>query len=375
MAELLFSLFELFGKLLTSLAFWIALGVLLLLILCVFWYRKMKLRALSCLEYSRSFSTDGVFVGDTLEFTEYLHNATAFPLLFANLDFFVPAGLTVDDVACKEYVKLTSVFHIPPYATLCKKHTVRADRRAHFLLESAAILYRNNEFTFACPIDFYAYPVPADASALVEEPLFRTGERIAGKKTVDDPFFISGIRPYQMGDPMRHINFRASVRAFSGGMRQLMCNSYDSSRNFDIMIILDMNEGGEDESRLSLEEKLESGLNCACYLFSESVRNGGNVGFAANLSANADRFVFIPCGSGEEHRKRILECFASLTTLGRRDYSVDALIKLCEPRIPREADVCLITSAVDAKLSATLGALESTGRCVSTITHAGGRCL
>ena len=174
---------------------------------------------------------------------------------------------------------------------------------------------------------------------------------------------------------MRHINFRASVRTFSGGMRQLMCNSYDSSRNFDIMIILDMNEGGEDESRLSLEEKLESGLNCACYLFAESVRNGGNVGFAANLSANADRYVFLPCGSGEEHRKRILECFASLTTLGRRDYSVDALIKLCEPRIPREADVCLITSSVDAKLSATLGSLESTGRCVSTITHSGGRCL
>ena len=172
---------------------------------------------------------------------------------------------------------------------------------------------------------------------------------------------------------MRAINFKASARGFSGGMRQLMSNDYDSSRNYNSMILLDLTSYSE--ALMDVEEQIEIGLRYACYLFCEALKNGGNVGFAANLSANADRYVFLPCGSGEEHRKRILECFASLTTLGRRDYSVDALIKLCEPRIPREADVCLITSSVDAKLSATLGALESTGRCVSTITHSGGRCL
>lgn len=375
MADIFFTLFDFFGRLLMSVPFWIVLAILLVIGILVLWYRKMKLRALSYLEYSRSFSTDGIFVGDTLEFTEYLHNATAFPLLFVNMDFFVPEGLTVDGLVCKQYVKLTSVFHIPPYATLCKKHTVRADRRARFSLESAAVIYRNNEFTFSAPISFYAYPTPADASALAEEPLFRAGEQIAGKKTVDDPFFISGIRPYQMGDPMKHINYRASVRTFSGGVRQLMCNSYDSSRNFDIMIVLDMHEGGEDTSGLSLEEKIEMGLRCACYLMCEAVRGGGNVGFAANLSPNSDKFVLIPCGSGEEHRKKILECFASLSTMGRRDYSIDALLRHCEPRIPRDADIFLITSFVDAKLAATLRALESTGRCVSTLSHAGGRCL
>lgn len=375
MADIVFALFDFFGRLLSSVAFWIAFLILLLVFLLCFWYRKMKLRALSRLEYSRAFSTDGVFVGETLELTEYLHNATAFPLFFVGLDFFVPAGLTVDQAVCREYVKLTSVFHIPPYATVCKKHTVIADRRAHFTLESAAILYRNNEFTFSAPIGFFAYPTPADPAAWMEEPLFRTGEAIAAKKTSDDPFFISGIRPYQMGDPLRHINFRASVRSFSAGVRQLMCNSYDSSRNFDIMIVLDMNEGGEAADMHSLEEKLEAGLHCACFLMCEAVRGGGNVGFAANLSPSSDRFVFIPCGSGEEHRKRILECFAALTTLGRRDYSIDALLRHCEPQIPRDADICLITSSVDAKLAATLKAIESTGRSVSTLSHVGGRCL
>lgn len=375
MAEIFFALFEFFGRLLLSPAFWLCLLVLLLLSLLVFWYRRMKLKALSGLEYSRAFSQRGIFMEETLELTEYLHNTTAFPLFFVNLDFFVPAGLTVDGKECREYVKLTSVFHIPPYATLCKKHTVKADKRAHFVLESAAILYRDNEFTFSVPADFYAYPRAAEYSSLADEPLFRTGERIAGKKTVEDPFFVSGIRPYQMGDPMRHINFRASVRSFSGGVRQLMCNSYDSSRNFDLMIVLDMNEATEDPAASSLEEKLEAGLACACYLMSVAVQNGGNVGFAANVAPNSDRFVFIPCGSGEEHRRMLLECFASLTTLGRRDYSVDALLRHCEPRIPRDADVCLITSSVDAKLAATVRMLEGMGRTVSTVTHFGGRCV
>ena len=124
MADIFFTLFDFFGRLLMSVPFWIVLAILLVIGILVLWYRKMKLRALSYLEYSRSFSTDGIFVGDTLEFTEYLHNATAFPLFFVNMDFFVPEGLTVDGLVCKQYVKLTSVFHIPPYATLCKKHTV-----------------------------------------------------------------------------------------------------------------------------------------------------------------------------------------------------------------------------------------------------------
>ena len=62
---------------LTAAWFWIAIGVLVAFLLLRALYRKLKTWALGYLLYSRSFSTDGVFVGESLELIEKIERLSA----------------------------------------------------------------------------------------------------------------------------------------------------------------------------------------------------------------------------------------------------------------------------------------------------------
>lgn len=332
--------------------------------------RKTKKRALELLEYGRGITTDGIFAGETLELTETAKNTTWFPLIGVKLEFYVPAGLTVDGFECKEYTKLTSVFNIPPYATVTKKHTVRADKRGHYVLSNASFWHRKTEYSFDIPIDFYGYPDFFGASTEMPADILSAGNAVSSRKYIEDPFFLSSIREYRAGDPMRSINFKASVRSWSNGTRRLMCNSYDSSRCYDTMIFLDLNRYAE--IQLHSKEQLETGLKYACYLFCEALQNGGRVGFAVNSSTSGQSFSYIKCGSGEAHVKKLLEQFAVLDNFNTREYSTAALMRNCVQDFKSGTDIFLITPFIDESTAEMAAALDRAGRNVNIIKITGG---
>jgi len=370
MSEVLIYMADFLFCLLTSRWFWIALGISVVCGCLTFAYRKMKLCTLEKIVYNRSFSTDGIFVGETLELVETISNPTWFPLFAVRIEFFMPSGLTVDDVKCNEYTRLTSIFNIPPYSTVKKTHVVKADRRDHYKLFTSYIRYRKAEYTYDSWLDFYAYPNGYDGDESFSPDIYRAGEIIANRKYIEDPFFISDIRNYRLGDPMRSINFKASVRSLSGGTRCLMTNEYDSSRNYDSMIFLDLSPYSEAD----IEERaqVELGLRYACYLFGRGVNNGGSIGFSTNCAVGSARYIHIPCGSGELHTKRILEHFAEISPCAKKDYSITTILKKYAPQLSLETDIYLITPFVDDKMSEILSVLRHTGRTVQVIPLIGG---
>lgn len=349
----------------------VLLAAALLIYLAAVFYRKAKLNAVSAMEYDREISTDGIFAGETLELTETVCNTGWFPIFGVKMEFYVPAGITVDGIVCNEYTKLTSVFNVPPYATVQKKHTVRADKRGRFYLPDAKFSYRKTDFIFDIPIQFYGYPDYFDAKTDMPADVCRAGNAIADRKYLEDPFFISGIREYRVGDPMRSINFKASGRSFSGGTRSLMSNCYDSSRSYDTMIFLDMNSYAEVPFQTGIQ--LENGLKYACFLFCEAVKNGGRVGFSSNCAEGEQKFFFIGCDSGEAHIKRILEQFAVID-LAKRNYSMAALLQNHALRLKSGTDIYLITPFVDENTAKMLLSLERSGLNVHTVQlNPGGR--
>lgn len=335
--------------------------------LLVTWCRKSKIGAMGKLEYTRSFSFEGVFAGESFEFTEELRNPTLFPLFSVRMDFYVPAGFVIDGLSCKEYTKVTSVFHIPPFATVTKTHTVRAEKRGHYRMETASVTYRKNEFQFSAPFDIYVYPNRSGVKADVPPDLYHAGNIVSSQKYIEDPFFLSGIRPYRLGDPMRAINFKASVRSFSGGMRALMSNSYDSSRNFNSMVFLDLFDYAGGSTSEVQRELLETGLGYSCYLLFEAVKHGSSFGFASNCALGSDAYVHIPCGAGAAHTKSVLQSFAEVNGYARRDYSMSSLLARCAADLSGATDIYLIAPYVDSKTAQTLRRLESMGRNVSVI--------
>ena len=365
MNDLFYRFADFVSRIITSVWFWYSLIALVVLILVDKAYKRMKLRTIERIQYSRAFSADGIFSGESLELIETMSNPTWFPLFSVRMDFFMPSGLTVDDVICNEYTKLTSVFNLPPFSTVRKKHTVKADRRSHYKLFTSCIKYRGFEFTYDSPIDFYAYPSQYDANTSFPTDMFRAGEAISNRKYIDDPFFFSGIRAYRPGDSVRSINYKASVRSFSGGVRHFMCNEYDSSRNYDSMIFLDLTTYPEVE--LESATQVELGLRYACYLFGLGIKNGGSVGFCTNCAVEDSRYIHIPCGTGELHTKHILEQFAEISPYAKRDYSMSKILQMHSPQLSEGTDVYWITPFIDDKTAQVLAMLQRKGRNVQVI--------
>ena len=249
-----------FYAVLGSAWFWIAFIVISLVALIRLYYVRAKLRALENLNYSRSFAEDGIFIGGELEYTEIMNNPGFWPLLGIKVEYYMPAGITVDGIECVKYTKITSVFHLPPKSTVKKTHSIIGNVRGHLKFENAMIRYRKNEFLFSVPQDIYIYPDHNAFNAELPIDLYRAGNSISERKYIEDPFLFSSIRPYRPGDPMKLVNFKASAR-----VGEVMCNSFESSRNFNSMVILDMLEHGDGMTEEDNSKRLESGLSYACH--------------------------------------------------------------------------------------------------------------
>ncbi len=346
---------DFFAIVVTSVYFLIFILTLLLALVIRRGYVSLKLVALGTLSYSRHFSVDGVFEGGEVELIEEVKNDSFFPLFFVRLDFYAPDGLVVDGLFCRGQMKLTSVFNILPRSTVTKTHRVGAVRRDHYVLETVSIKYRKNIFDFNAPAELYVYPGKFRAPAFREPDILRSGEAHSLWRGVEDRFFVSGVRDYRYGDPMRNINFKATARASSGGSYRLMSSSYDSSRDFGAMIFLDLTPYPEVTSEPADSERLlENGLSSACYIFGETVAGGGRVGFAANAAVGGKRYIFRPPGSGRGHIKEILESFAEITYFKRRDYSFNALVRQLAPEIRLDIDIYILTPFPDEALSRTV---------------------
>jgi uncharacterized protein (DUF58 family) len=352
-----------------------AVAVLLAILAFLLWrlYLRLKSRALEQVEYSRSFSSEGVFCGGEIQMTEEIHNPTWFPLLFVEVSFFAPDGLCFDGVERQGYQRLRSVFQLPPYSKAVRVHSVRGLRRDRYHMEAAQIVWRDNAYEFAVPLSLSVYPASFEAPLDILPESQRLGDRLAANRYVEDPYFTSGLREYRRGDPMRSIHFKASARTFSGGRLQLMSRRCDSSRNFDAMVLLDLTPYPEVCSTLAHNRALtENGLRIACYLLRETVRNGGRFGFAANIeslkySVN-NPFIFIPCATGNLHMKDVLETFAAIPVYRTaRDYSFPALLQAHRDLIPRDMDVYLLSAGVDHGQSRLMREMERAGNTVTLV--------
>ena len=367
MQEILFVIADYGTRIILSPYFWTVVAVTVSFLVIRVLYRKAKLNSLGHLEYTRSFSSDGVFAEDSLTFTEVIRNPTFFPLFSVKMEFFIPSGFVIDGMECDGHTKMTSLFHIPPRATVTKTHSVRADLRGRYHLETSMVRYAKNDFLFSVPFDICVYPNYSAVKANIDTYLYRVGDSISKNKCIEDPFFISGIRRYQVGDPMRNINFKASVRSFSGGMRQMMTNSYDSSRNFDAMIFLDLFNYSQNGDAERQKEQLELGLCYACYILSAVVDHGGSCGFASNCAPAGRAYMHIPCSSGNLHTKRMLEAFASVNYYDKRDHSINSLLENIVKELAAGVDVYLITPVIDSKTALTIRRIEGMGRNVCVI--------
>jgi uncharacterized protein (DUF58 family) len=204
----------------------------------------------------------------------------------------------------------------------------------------------------------------------------------------EDPTRLAAIRPYQPGDPLNRIHWRATART-----GQIHSRVYENSRVAGATFLLDFHQQSYHDSGATHSAELAivtvASLANAVVLMGEQIgfisngrdaadrirEEGWNAGFttrqeahrrAAEQPANTRlRPVIIETRKGGDQFRQILETLARLEHTDGLDFA--ALLAEAACRIPRDATVVAVLRRVTATGAAALGELARRGFLVTVI--------
>jgi uncharacterized protein (DUF58 family) len=213
----------------------------------------------------------------------------------------------------------------------------------------------------------------------------------------EDPTRIAGVRPYQAGDPLNRIHWRATARA-----GRLHSKIYDPSTLAGATIVLDFHQSGYPQRgephRSDLAVTAAASLAHAVSQLGQQVglvTNGGDAAerlsltnFRAVLKRDASdgedrclaqavraenqrppedhrRPIIVPTGRGAEQFQRIREVLARVEV--QDGLTLPQLVLEAASRLPRDATVLAVLPAVSVEAALALGMLKRQGYAVAVV--------
>ena len=199
--------------------------------------------------------------------------------------------------------------------------------------------------TWLCFSRITVYPAKLPARAMQIPFRQLLGAVLTRQQTQEDPFEIRNIRPYEITDSMRLINWKASART-----GELKVNQHDHTTDEALLLIVDGEHG-------ALEDR-EAAISLASSLAELFLRRGVPVALETNIrSCLNGRAVSVPAGSGGAHRKNLDTALATCKLEAELALSFSDLLEELRLR-PRRAMPVVISAAPEA----IGGALPGLGR-------------
>lgn len=220
------------------------------------------------------------------------------------------------------------------------------------------------------------------------------GEIRLSHRLFEDPTRLAGVRPYQQGDPLNRIHWRATARA-----NQLQSRAYESSCVAGATFLLDFHAlnftGSTGEMSAELAIVTVASLANAVYLMGQQigfVSNGRDAsdrireeGWRADFLTRKEAFrraaeskentrlrpVVVEASKGEVQFTNILATLARLELTDGLDFA--AMMRDAAPRIRRDTTAVAVLGDVSPETAAALGMLRRLGQPVTVLVVAQGR--
>ena len=156
-------------------------------------YRLLKLlraSAIAKISYSREFSEDAVFTGDSVYMTETIYNRTLMPLLFVDIEGYLYRGLAIDGVKPRggDMQHFVSRVHLLPFMQIKRTHKITCLRRGVFKLDSVSVFANGNPINFESPLTLTVYPELLRSAPMLPTIATAVGEHITSRALISDPF-------------------------------------------------------------------------------------------------------------------------------------------------------------------------------------------
>lgn len=328
--------------------FWFVVISMLIVALQYWLFNRFVLHKI---QYSRYFTTRACFQDEPLSMVEVLENRKRLPIPWLYVEASLDAALQFSgqenfSVSKGQYDQNHgSFFTLSGYQRIRRTHTITPRRRGIYKLRTVTLtsgdLFGMSRITKQIPLEsrIAVYPKP------LEMPLERMpyhswqGDHIVKRFIMPDPFVIAGTRPYQYGDSLKHVNWKATAR--SG---ELQVHQYEFTANRKLLVIVNVDDNEEMWRVVSNPELIERSINYAAGITRQVIASGMEAGFAANMGSYEQQLesaLLLPA-AGEGQWQAILELMASLV-LERTEALSDMLRRFAEEGL-RQHDVLVIST-------------------------------
>jgi uncharacterized protein (DUF58 family) len=180
------------------------------------------------------------------------------------------------------------------------------------------------------------------------------GERRARRSLTVDPVLFAGVRPFQPGDSLRHVHWRATARLGSPVTRRL-----EPARGRDVVLVADV-QTFEGPALTWDEEAFEGLCVVAGSLARRLLADGASVGMAAaNYAGSPQKFAWLAPRASLAHLPRVGELLARIGPVPSGPLT--ALLGWLTRRVAPGATVILVSARHPASHLAALRRMQRMG--------------
>lgn len=344
-------------------------AVLLALAVIFVVYMILRSRLIGRVTYTREFSEKGSYEGDELYLTETVTNRSFLPFFFTDIEYYIfnelqYDGMVQDRSRTMQYAR-SRFYIIFPYMRIKRRHTVKLLKRGFYQLDNVTFFYGRKERRMSAPAEVYVYPKMTGIDELPIPSSSMQGDAFSRQWLIRDPFSVSGIREYRLGDPFNSINFKATARSGRAGFDGIRVNNRDFCSNRNFMVYLNFQTPTDAPLLDNIYERfMERGLSYAAALLREAFTYGYRAGFSANCTlVSGEKFIRFPMTQGVRNYEEILR-YMSLVNLSE-GISFAALLQNDAIGGLTDSEVFVLTSYMNETLDEAVNNFYKFGNNVS----------
>ncbi len=340
------------------------IAILLVTVVPVSWlWNRLVLKRVA---YSRAFSEQRVFAGETIDLSVSLANAKPLPVPWLKVQDQFPAELEVvgrrleaSHIPRRKY--LTHTTSLGPYEGIRWDYAIECDRRGFYFFGPAQIasgdifgLFQQDKKIDA--IDrLIVYPRVVELPELGFPGKDPFGEQKATQRIFEDPSRTIGVREYHPEDSLKRVHWKATARH-----GELQVRVYEPTITQQLIIFLNVATFAQPWMGVNVARQ-EQVISIAASTAFHATKRKFAVGLIANGSVpNSDQPIKVLPGRAPDQLTHILEALAAVTSFATS--SIDQLLKAASPGLAWGATFVVITAVVTDRLLAEMRRLQDAGR-------------
>ncbi|MAF51751.1 MAG: hypothetical protein CL694_01840 [Chloroflexi bacterium] len=297
----------------------IGFGVMGLLVAGISWvWNRLSLEEVS---YARKISQPRVFIGEETMLAVSVTNRKPLPIGRLEITDEVPEELTVADAdispsANPKYTVMRHITSLAWYERISWEYTIKANHRGFYRigparLESGDLFGFFNSESRASDNDYLlVYPKVAPLPEIGIPAVRPLGETRGGMAIFQDPSRPAGVRDYQLGDPLKTVDWKLSAR-----MQRLQVRTFEPSSTYTVVLVVVVEtteRSWEGYSPINLERVITASASLASYVSEKQYSLGL---FSNGTPILSDRPMKVRPARSPEQLTIILEALATIRPL------------------------------------------------------------